>query len=115
MILKQIASEIKKNQNNIGIGVVELYKIKDKNANDYNNLGMLYSCHLKNHERAYDNYIRVLKLIQCGKVKENNAVNMMYKIEDIMNRSKTDTVKIRQNILRNQLDKMAIVLVIILS
>ena len=31
MILKQIASEIKKNQNNIGIGVVELYKIKDKN------------------------------------------------------------------------------------
>ena len=31
MILKQIASEIKINQNNIGNGVVELYKIKDKN------------------------------------------------------------------------------------
>ena len=31
MILKQIASQIKFNQNNIGVGVVELHKIKDKN------------------------------------------------------------------------------------
>jgi hypothetical protein len=31
MILQQIARQIKKNQNNIGQGVGELYKIKDKN------------------------------------------------------------------------------------
>ena len=66
----------------------KINKIKDKNADDYNNLGMLYSCHLKNNARAYDNYVRVLKLIRQGKVKENNAVNMMYKMEDIISEYK---------------------------
>ena len=46
MILKQIASEIKLNQNNIGKGVVELHKIKDKN----DSLREIYKDYKKYHD-----------------------------------------------------------------
>ena len=70
MILKQIASEIKKNQNNIGIGVVELYKIKDKNSD----LREIYEDY-----RGYRDYI-----INMKKEQELQILRLLHYLEKSM-------------------------------
>ena len=79
MILKQIASEIKINQNNIGNGVVELYKIKDKN----DNLREIYKDYKEYHDYIVnikkEQELQILKLLHYleKSLLEANLTNKM--------------------------------------
>jgi len=63
----------------------KINKIKNKNACDYNNLGMLYSCHLGNHIKSHDYYIKALDNMH-NKMEENDANTAIYRMENIINR-----------------------------
>lgn len=87
----------------------KINKIKNKSADDNSNLGMLWSCHLDNHAKAHDFYMKALDHIQRGEVENDDAVGIMYRIENIVNRKVADAAtakdkyvfpaRLRQNLL----------------
>lgn len=59
----------------------------NKDAYDYYNLGTMYMCHANDQERGYDNYIKSIRAIGDRNVDYDDAVPILYRLEDIINRS----------------------------
>ena len=78
--------------------VHKINKMKNKEAEDYNNLGMIYSIFLNNHKKSYENYIKALQninnsvhnMVQNTKSScQPDNISFIYQMKNIVNRKKT--------------------------
>tara|TARA_A100001015_G_scaffold321219_1_gene450842 strand:+ start:2570 stop:2926 length:357 start_codon:yes stop_codon:yes gene_type:complete len=96
-ILQQLSKQIKINQNNVGVGIVELYKIKEKN----DNIKKIYEDY-----QHYQNYI-----INMKKDQEIQILRLLHYLEkslleaNLTNRMVMEA-KHEQNILLKKLENV---------
>jgi hypothetical protein len=79
-----------------------LHRREDKDAHDYYDLGTMYMCHTKDIEKAYDNYIQSIYSINNRDVDYDDAVPLLYRLENIVNRSDILNIDRTTNRIRNR-------------